>query len=340
MKVALIGFGTVGQGFVEILQEKHASLAEKYGLTVEIVAVATHSRGSLMQPDGLDIDALLDAIGKGHLRHYPHREGLVRDVVTETLIDQCGADVLLEASWTNLQTGQPATDYCLRGFQNGQHVVLANKGPVALHYQQLAQAAKAAGKALRYEGTVMAGTPSLALAKEALAGCTISAAKGILNGSTNYMLTEMERGIDYETVMDDAKAKGYLEADPTADVGGWDAASKAVILARSLFGANITIDDLDVSGIDVISSGDIAAAKAAGERYKLIAEVTPAGGSVKAVRLPLADPLAGVAGTTNAITFETDLLGPVTLVGAGAGRRETGFALLADLLAIQRQKVT
>ncbi|MCA9890737.1 MAG: homoserine dehydrogenase, partial [Anaerolineae bacterium] len=141
MKVALIGFGTVGQGFVEILQEKHASLAEKYGLTVEIVAVATHSRGSLMQPDGLDIDALLDAIGKGHLRHYPHREGLVRDVATETLIDQCGADILLEASWTNLQTGQPATDYCLRAFQNGQHVVLANKGPVALHYQQLAQAA-------------------------------------------------------------------------------------------------------------------------------------------------------------------------------------------------------
>ncbi|MAU12218.1 MAG: homoserine dehydrogenase [Anaerolineaceae bacterium] len=337
MKIALIGFGTVGQGFIEILKEKHALLAAVYGFSAQIVAVATHSRGTLMDPHGLDLDALMDAISQGHLGNYPKADGVVRDLPVEKIIDQCGADVLLEASWTNLKTGQPATDYCLRAFQNGQHVVLANKGPVALHYQQLADAARAAKKSLRFEGTVMAGTPSLTLAKEALAGCTISAAKGILNGSTNYMLTEMERGIDYEDVMDDAKAKGYLEADPTADVGGWDAASKAVILARSLFGADIGINDLDVSGIDVLSADDIAAAQAAGERYKLIAEVTPQGGSVKAVRLPLADPLAGVGGTTNAITFETDLLGPVTLVGAGAGRRETGFALLADVLAIRRQ---
>jgi homoserine dehydrogenase len=328
----------VGQGFVEILQEKRDMLRDTYQFDPTIVAVATNSRGSLMSANGLDAAALLDAIGKGHMSHYPDAPNLQRDVPTLDLIDQCGADVLLEASWTNLETAQPATDYCLRAFKNRQHVVMANKGPVALHFDKLQAASQDTERHLRYEGTVMAGTPSLALAQETLAGCSITAARGILNGTTNYMLTQMEQGVSYDDVLADAQAKGYAEADPTADVGGWDAAAKALILARGLFGAELALADLDVTGITEITLDDIDQAKAAGERYKLIAEVTPQGGSVRPVRLPLADPLAGVSGSSNAITYETDLLGSVTLIGPGAGKRETGFALLGDLLAIKRYK--
>ena len=133
-----------------------------------------------------------------------------------------------------------------------------------------------------------------------------------------------------------AQALGYAETDPSGDVEGWDAAGKVLILSNALFGNELTLADLDVSGITAISAADIADANAAGQRYKLIARATPDGGEVKATRLPLDDPLANVGGATNAITLETDLLGNITLIGAGAGKLETGFAILSDLLAIQR----
>jgi homoserine dehydrogenase len=218
--------------------------------------------------------------------------------------------------------------------ESGQHVVLANKGPVAVAYPELASRAKAAGKLLRFEATVMAGTPSIRLGAQALAGCKITQARGILNGTTNYILTQMEDGMSYADALARAQALGYAEADPTADVDGWDAAAKAVILAAALFGARLTLADMSVRGIRDLTTQDIATAKAAGERWKLIAQVTPTGGSVQPTRVPLAHPLAGVSGTTNAVTYITDLLGDVTLVGAGAGRLQTGFGLLSDLLEI------
>ena len=142
--------------------------------------------------------------------------------------------------------------------------------------------------------------------------------------------------MSYDEALAQAQELGYAETDPTGDVEGWDAAGKVLILANALFGASLKLADLEVSGITGISASDIADAKAAGQRYKLIATATPQGGSVKAARLPLDDPLASVGGSTNAITLETDLMGDVTLIGAGAGKLETGFAILSDLLAIQQ----
>ena len=142
--------------------------------------------------------------------------------------------------------------------------------------------------------------------------------------------------MSYDEALAQAQELGYAESEPAGDVEGWDAAGKVLILANVLFGGSLKLSDLDVCGITAISAADIADARAAGQRYKLIASATPDGGSVKATRLPLADPLASVSGSTNAITFETDLLGDITLIGAGAGKRETGFAILSDLLAIQR----
>ena len=182
----------------------------------------------------------------------------------------------------------------------------------------------------------MAATPSIATGVELLAGCTIHEARGILNGTTNYILTQMESGLSYADALRQAQQLGYAETDPTADVEGWDAAAKVLILMAGLFGQRVAVSDLSVTGITGITQADIEDAKKSGERYKLIASATATGGSVQPMRLPLSDPLAHVGGATNAITFSTDLMGNITLIGAGAGKLETGYALLADLLAIHR----
>jgi homoserine dehydrogenase len=279
----------------------------------------------------LDIDQLL-----GGVATYPEVDGLVRDLSAQDMIAGKLADVIVEVSPTNLETAQPALDYCQLALDNGKHVVLANKGPVALAFHELAEKAKANGLELRCEATVMAGTPTMQLAQEALTGCDIIEARGILNGTTNYILTQMEQGMSYTDALAKAQELGYAETDPSGDVEGWDAAGKVLILSKALFGATYGMSALDVVGITGISEADIQDAQANGERYKLIATVTPQGGQVKPMRLPVSDPLASVGGATNAITIATDLMGDVTLIGAGAGQIETGFAILSDLLAIHR----
>ena len=338
MKLILIGFGVVGQGFAEILLEKGGDLQARHGFSAEIVGVATASKGCLYQPAGLDIALLLRAAESGSFAHYPESASLRRDWDANAMIQRGKADALLEASPTDLQTAQPALASCHLALEHGLHIVLANKGPVALDYANLREKAAASGLHIRYEATVMAGTPTMQLAEDALAGCAIRSARGILNGTTNYILTQMESGMTYAQALAQAQDLGYAETDPTGDVEGWDAAGKVLILANALFGNSLTMGDLDVRGITGISAEDIEQARQASQRYKLIAEATPGGGAVSPQRLPMSDPLAGVGGSSNAIMLDTDLLGEITLIGAGAGKLETGYALLADLMAIQRAK--
>ena len=165
--------------------------------------------------------------------------------------------------------------------------------------------------------------------------------RGILNGTSNYILTQMESGLPYADALADAQRLGYAEADPTADVEGFDAAGKLIILANIVLGHKIALADVACEGITKITPDAIESARASGERWKLIAQATideqgKLTASVKPERLPLSDPLAGVSGGMNAITYQTDLIGPVTLIGAGAGGKATGFALLSDLLALHR----
>ena len=336
LKLALIGFGFVAQGLAEILLHRADELRATLGFAAQIVAVSTRSRGALYRPDGLVIDELLTAIHQGHLDRYPEVVGLERGWDTLRIIAESNADVMVEASPSNFQTGKPALDYCHAAFEAGKHVVLANKGPLVVAYHDLLAHAQQVGKQLRFEATVMAGTPTIHIGTQALAGCHISEVRGILNGTTNYILTQMESGMSYADALAQAQRLGYAEADPSADVDGWDAAAKALILASAVFGSRLTMADLSVKGISGITLEDVQDAKANGERWKLIARITPAGGSVQPVRLPLTDPLAGVLRVNNAVTYATDHLGDVTIIGPGAGRSQTGFGLLADLLAIHR----
>lgn len=337
MKIALVGFGVVGHGLVEILRDKGDILREKYAFAPQIIAVATRSRGTVVHQDGINLDWLLRAQNLGV---EGKALGYTADWDTLRIVRESPADVVVEVSPTNLQTAQPALDYCRSAIAGGKHLVLANKGPIALAYHELNRAAHQAAVLLRFEATVMAGTPSLRLGMQALAGCTIQSARGILNGTTNYMLTQMENGSTYEGALAEAQRLGYAETDPTADVDGWDAAGKAIILAAALFDKQLALSNISVRGIRSISPDDVKAAQAAGERWKLIAEVTPNGGSVAPMRISTAHALAGVAGAMNAITFSTDLMGDITLVGAGAGKIQTGFALLSDLLDIHRQTMS
>ncbi len=340
LKLALIGFGTVGQGLTEILQTKADSLESQYGFRATVVAVSDLLKGAVYHPIGLDLGMLLDAGRAGELSRYPDQPGLVRGLDALQTISQSNADTVIEVSYTDLKTGEPALTHVKTAFASGKHAIITNKGPVALAYPELAHMAASKGLYFGFEGTVMSGTPALRLARTDLAGCKINEVRGILNGTTNYILTQMENGASYADALAEAQRLGYAEADPSGDVEGFDAAGKVVILANTVLGGSLRMGDVDRTGITGLTADDIALARSASERWKLIAcaRRTDAGiiASVRPERLPLADPLAGVHGVINAITYETDLLGQVTLVGPGAGRRETGFAILSDLLELAR----
>ncbi|MDQ2997039.1 MAG: homoserine dehydrogenase [Chloroflexota bacterium] len=334
-RLALIGFGSAGQGLAQILRDQGESLARRYGVEMRIVAVCTRTRGSLYDPDGLEPTALLEAIThEGHLRNLARQ----RDWSPLDMIEQADADVLVELSPTDLATGEPATSHMRAALGRGMHALTANKGPIALHLPELRHLASDAQLYLGYEGTVMSGTPALRLGWSDLAGCEVLELRGIVNGTTNYILTQMESGMAYADALAEAQRLGYAEADPTGDVEGYDAAAKAVILANVLMDARLGLADVERAGITTLTRDNIEAARDSGERWKLIARVWRDGEQVRAsvqpTRLPLSHPLASAGGATNALTISTDLLGDVTLIGPGAGGAATGFAVISDILAL------
>lgn len=338
-RLALIGLGNVGLGFAQILKDHGEELARRYGLGLRIVAVSDFIRGSISDPAGLEPEALIDAIADtGNLDDVPAAERGWDALETITRSD---ADVVMELTYTDLETGEPAFTHIKAALESGKHVITTNKGPVALRFPDLLEIAKEKGVEIGVEGTVMSGTPTLRLGMEYVAAARVSRIEGILNGTTNYILTQMEAGADYGSALADAQEKGYAEADPAGDVEGHDAAGKVVILGNLLMGLPLTMSDVDCTGITGLAPDDIAAAKEAGERWKLVGKLEVVDGqpsaSVRPQRIPLAHPLASIAGATNAITYTTDMLGQVTLVGPGAGRTETGFALVVDLLGIHRK---
>lgn len=337
LKLAMIGFGVVGQGVAKILRDRSEHLKSRYGADFVITAVSDVKKGAVADPEGLDPHALLSHLeAHGDLTGFPAPD---RGWDALTTIRRAEADVVVEVSWTDVKTGGAALGHLQEAFACGKHVVTTNKGPMVVAPWEMLEAAARAGVEFRFEGTVMSGTPVISTAWKGLRGCEITGLSGILNGTTNFMLTRMEEGLTYQQALAEAQSLGYAEADPSGDVLGWDAAGKVVILANTVLRTPLKLDEVQLaSGITEITPEDIEAAKRGGERWKLVAEAKLESGKVRASvlakRLPLADPLAGVMGPTNAVTFHTDLLGPVTIVGAGAGQKETAFAVISDLLDI------
>lgn len=336
-RLILVGFGNVGQGFAQILREQAEELAAQ-GLQAVIVAVSDPLKGSVYRPAGFSPAELLDTVQAGQSLETLNATSKGWDA--QRTIAECAADVLVELSYTDLKTGEPAVSHVRQALQRGMHAITSNKGPVALQYPELAALAAEKGLQFGIEGTVMSGTPSMRLGAELLGAAGVTKIQGIVNGTTNYILSQMEAGASYQDALAEAQAQGYAEADPTGDVEGFDAAGKVVILANVLMGAKISMADVERQGITQLTSTDIGDARAEKMRWKLIASVekTAEGikASVKPTLIPITHPLASVSGATNAITYSNRLLGDVTLIGPGAGRLATGYAILGDLLAIQR----
>lgn len=344
-KIGLIGCGTVGQGLLEILDRKREYLRDAFDFEARLVAVSDKHKGSLLIPEGIDIRKLLGLLAEGKPISTYEDPKKPKIEISDPLdmIEKTDADIIAELSYTDIKTGEPATGYIRKALRTGKHVVTSNKGPAALHYRDLTDMARQNGLQFRIEGTVMSGTPVFHLCESGLAGNDIREVKGILNGTTNFILSKMEQdGMEYADALALAQKLGYAEADPTADVEGFDALAKIVILSNVLLGGDVQTSEVQRTGISGISKADVEAAKAAGFRYKLIARTVKRDGKIEASvspqKLPLSDPLAGVMGAHNALTFDTDLMGKITIQGAGAGKIETGYSILSDMLAIHRCK--
>ena len=340
-KIALIGFGTVGQGLCEILLSKEDYLKSKYGFEASIVAISDVIKGAVYSTYGLDIPRCLDLVKNGkNLEEYSGDCEKGWDSLRT--IKETNADIICELAFTDVQKGEPAITHCEAAFESGKHIVTSNKGPAALQYAALQKLAEKNNVKFMIEGTVMSGTPVINLANGPLAGCKITAIKGILNGTTNYMLSEMENGMTYDDVLKKAQELGYAEADPIGDVEGFDAMAKVIILSNVLMNNEISASEVDREGITKITPEMIAEAKNENARWKLISTIEKSGNEVKASvkpeKLPLTHPLASVMGATNALTFTTDLLGDVTIIGAGAGKIETGYSILTDILEIHKKR--
>jgi len=337
--ISLVGFGNVAQGLTHILADKRERLLAKYGFEYRITSVVTGRHGCLVNDQGIDPAALLEAMERdGGLWGC---EG-ARAVDPLEVIKSPHTDILVETTPTSLVRGEPGLTHIRAALKAKKHVVTSNKGPLVRALPELTALAEGSGVAFRYEGVIMSGTPALNLVRETLAGCEIQHVQGIVNGTTNYILTEMEKGSTYEDALASAQRLGYAESDPAADVDGWDAAVKACIMAVLFMDASLELEDVERTGITEVTPENIQTALARGKRIKLVAEVYREKGRVRAmvapVAVPLSRPLAGIMGAMNAITYTTDHLGDITIVGPGAGRIETGQALLSDLLAIHREK--
>lgn len=341
-KIILIGCGVVGQGFLKILYAKRDVLSLRYGFEPVLVAVSDLLKGSVMVKEGIDIGEFLKHVESGKKINEFQAKGAVTSLDAIQTIRKAKADIVVEVTYTDIKTGEPATTHIKEALNSGKSVATTNKGPVTLHFKELCELASKNKVQFRFEGVVMSGTPIFDLMEFCLAGNEVSEIRGILNGTTNFILTKMEEeNMPYAEALALAQKLGYAEANPTADVEGFDALAKVVMLSNIIMGGNLKPEDVPRTGITGISSDDIKKAKLEGKRYKLIGSTRKEGGkiiaSVKPEKLPLSDPLASVSGAINALTFKTDLSGSITIQGAGAGKIETGFAILIDVLNIHRK---
>ncbi|MDQ0078015.1 homoserine dehydrogenase [Arthrobacter oryzae] len=340
--LALIGFGGVNRSLAELIASRGEALRAELGFGLRVVAITDLRLGSLMDANGIDLSMALALGGdSGSGGDTFARYGGSAEPDNEAVIRGCTADIICEATFTNPDDGEPAVSHVRWALESGKNVCTTNKGPVALRGRELAALAARQGVRFEFEGAVMSGTPVIRLARQMFSGLKLNGFEGIMNGTSNYVLGRMEAGLDLGEAVREAQELGYAEANPAADLEGFDVQLKVLILANELLGGNLQLKDVQREGISAVTPEDIRVAASAGRRWKLIgsARRTPDGGIEAGVApraIDLVHSLAGISGATNAVSFETDLLGPVTVSGPGAGRIETAYALLSDIIAIHQ----
>jgi homoserine dehydrogenase len=316
VKVGLLGLGTVGSGVVKMLRHNQEELGQKSGYDVEIQRILVRD---LNKTRAVDVD----------------RNLLTRDV--RDILEDPEVRIVIEVMGGEEQT----KDIVLAALRAGKHVITANKDLVALHGAELHSAADANNVELLYEAAVAGAIPIVRVLKHSFAGDNVREVMGIVNGTTNYILTKMTaEGAAYEDALAEAQALGYAEADPHADVSGLDAARKMAILASISFRQAVPLANVDLTGIEQVTKQDVEDAKASGEVIKLIGRARREGDSiavsVSPMRLPEEHPLAKVGDCFNAVYVYADALGEAMLYGRGAGEMPTASAVVGDLLAVLR----
>jgi homoserine dehydrogenase len=332
LRIILCGFGVVGQSLVKLFNSRSEDLYAKYGLKPRVVGVFD-SKGSATDPSGLDLEKLVNIKKKfGTVKNYSNSKNTMSGL---DMIKNLDAEVLIETTASNYKDAEPGMSHITTAMKKGMHVISVNKGPLALAFPSLLELATYNQVLLKFSGTVGGGTPILDYAKDSLRGERITSFSGILNGTTNYILTNMANGLSFESALKDAQDKGYVEADESLDLDGLDAAAKLVILANWIMGMKVTMPDIKCTGIRNVTTEDIKKAAKKKCAIKLIAscdkelEVGPKEISVD-------DPLC-VNGTLNAIAFTSEHSGTQTIIGKGAGGMETASSILRDLLDIRQE---
>ena len=333
-KLALLGFGNVGQSLASLLRHKQMELKSKYDLTFSVTGIATRSHGTAINPVGIDLAEALDVMSAGASLDQLS----VRAAPTEMadFIQGCEAQVLFENTPVNYESGQPAIDHLKLALELGMHAITANKGPVVHAYHQLTELAAANGCKFFFESAVMDGAPIFSLFRNALPAAQLLAFEGILNSTTNLILTRMEGGEEFDQAVAYAQLIGIAETNPSGDVDGWDAAVKVAALVTVLMGVPLKPNEVERTGIRGINLEEIEHAQEQNQRWKLVCSAAREGKSVRASvtpqMVPPSSPLFQVDGTTSIVQFETDVLGSLSVIEADPGPHTTAYGLLADFL--------
>jgi homoserine dehydrogenase len=360
--LALVGFGNVGKALVRLLRTKRDVLREQHGVEFRVTGVASRRIGWLADENGFDLDALCEGelhSGAGQkagpstspLRGSARDDGVGVGVSSrDDSIVNCAnvrewlkaarVDVLFEATSLNRHTGEPAAAHIRAALEHGAHAISANKGPVVFHLDELNELARAKGKRFLYESSVMDGTPIFNMFRHCLPAIDLRGFRGVLNSTTNVILSGMEGGLSFDEALADAQGIGVAESDPTDDIEGWDAAVKTVALTNVLMGAHLTPADVAREGIAKVTGEQVRAARCEGKAYKLVCRASRSGGkvvaSVKPELVALSDPLALVEGTSSIIYFETDMFPGLALTEDSAGLDATAYGMFVDFIEAVR----
>jgi homoserine dehydrogenase len=338
--IAFLGFGNVGQALARLLLRKREELLSRYALTVRITGIATGRHGMAIDPQGIDLQRVFGSLADGEsLNGMSAVPGLSS---LNDFIVSCGAGVMFECTPVNYTSGQPAVDYLRTALEHGMHAISANKGPVVHAYRELTALARARRVNYYFESAVMDGAPIFSLFRETLPAASLRGFRGILNSTTNLILTRMEMGESFAQAVQYAQSIGIAETDPSGDVDGWDAAVKVAALATVLMDVPLKPQEVERTGIGALTPEDVDRARQAGKRWKLVCTAQRAGkgvtGRVAPEMVGSDSPLYGVGGTSSVIQFEMDVLPGLSIVETDPGPETTAYGMLADFLNAVRTR--
>jgi homoserine dehydrogenase len=314
-----------------LLLDREHELRERHGISFRITGVATRHLGWIADPNGLDPQACVERAPSR--AKSPESDAKLTNI--HDWLKAARTDVLFEATALNVESGQPAVDHIRAALEHGAHAITANKGPIVHAYRKLRDLAAARGKRFLFESTVMDGVPIFSLFHQ-LPVIHLQGFHGILNSTTNVILSEMETGLSFDESLKKAQSLGIAETDATHDIDGWDAAVKTAALVTVLMDIPILLEEINREGIRNLSAEAVRAARNEGRPYKLICrakrEKSGVTATVRPEQLPLTDPMAQITGTSSYIYFETDIFPGLAITEENPGLYATAYGMLADFV--------